>query len=73
MKAGIKKAWMPAGATVLFGEWGQYKDMFTGLCGLPGNSDDPRNNSNANLPASQTLPIGVVRSNGRIKGGSCYG
>ena len=36
VKAGIKRTWMPAGATVLFGEWGQYNDMFTGLCGLPG-------------------------------------
>ena len=33
VKAGIKRAWMPAGATVLFGEWGQYNDMFRGLCG----------------------------------------
>ena len=32
VKAGIKRAWMPAGATVLFGEWGQYNDMFPGLC-----------------------------------------
>ena len=32
MKAGIKRAWSPVGATVLFGEWGQYNDMFTGLC-----------------------------------------
>ena len=30
VKAGIKKAWMPAGATVLFGEWGQYQDQFLG-------------------------------------------
>jgi hypothetical protein len=33
VKAGIKRAWMPAGATVIFGEWGQYNDMFRGLCG----------------------------------------
>jgi hypothetical protein len=36
LKAGIKRTWMPAGATVLWGEWGQYQDMFTGLCGGPG-------------------------------------
>ena len=35
VKAGIKRAWSPVGATVLFGEWGQYNDMFTGLCNLP--------------------------------------
>ena len=34
VKAGIKRAWSPVGATVLFGEWGQYNDMFTGLCGI---------------------------------------
>ena len=38
VKAGIKKAWMPAGATVLFGEWGQYNDEFSGLCGEPGGA-----------------------------------
>ena len=38
VKAGIKRAWMPAGATVLFGEWGQYNDMFRGLCGEPPGS-----------------------------------
>jgi hypothetical protein len=38
VKAGIKKAWMPAGATVIFGEWGQYNDMFRGLCGAPPSS-----------------------------------
>ncbi len=32
-KAGIKRTFTPAGATVLFGEWGQYNDMFRGLCG----------------------------------------
>ncbi len=37
VKAGIKRTWMPAGATVLWGEWGQYNDQFTGLCTLPGN------------------------------------
>jgi predicted porin len=37
LKAGIKRTWMPAGATVLWGEWGQYNDMFSGLCGATGN------------------------------------
>ena len=39
VKAGIKRAWMPAGATVLFGEWGRYEDQFNGLCGNPGGQD----------------------------------
>ena len=38
MKAGIKRAWMPAGATVLFGEWGRYEDQFNGICGNPGGN-----------------------------------
>ncbi len=32
MKAGIKRTWLPLGATVLYGQGGQYKGMFTGLC-----------------------------------------
>ncbi len=36
MKAGIKRTWTPLGATVLWGEGGQYHDMFNGLCGNPG-------------------------------------
>jgi hypothetical protein len=36
VKAGIKRTFTPLGATVLWGEWGQYNDMFRGLCGLPG-------------------------------------
>ena len=41
VKAGIKRAWMPAGATVLFGEWGQYNDMFRGLCGERARQPQP--------------------------------
>jgi hypothetical protein len=59
VKAGIKKAWMPVGATVIFGEWGQYNDMFTGLCGQPGGTG-PFSNGNAFCAAN--LPIGVVQS-----------
>ena len=33
VKAGIKRAWWYAGATVLFGEYAQYEDQFTGVCG----------------------------------------
>jgi hypothetical protein len=33
MKAGIKRTWTPIGATVLFGEGGQYKDQFGSLAG----------------------------------------
>jgi hypothetical protein len=33
-KAGIKRTWNPLGATVLWGEWGQYEDQYRGLCGF---------------------------------------
>jgi hypothetical protein len=36
VKAGIKRAWLPAGATVIWGEGGQYQDQFNGLCGNSG-------------------------------------
>src|SRR5262245_36697384 len=38
-KVGIKRAWLPAGATVIWGEGGQYFDQFTGLCGNPFGDD----------------------------------
>jgi hypothetical protein len=59
VKAGIKRAWMPAGATVIWGEWGQYNDMFRGLCpaSAPGNQNDGTSLCTANIP------IGVA-SNG---------
>jgi hypothetical protein len=61
VKAGIKKAWMPAGATVIFGEWGQYNDMYRGLCGLPGGTDAVSNVGGNSFCVAQ-LPIGVVAS-----------
>jgi hypothetical protein len=65
IKAGIKRAWMPAGATVIFGEWARYEDQFSGLCGAPGAS----NNDNVfaasdNTVCFQALPIGVVNQKG---------
>jgi hypothetical protein len=33
VKAGIKRTWTPLGATVLFGEGGQYESQFAGLAG----------------------------------------
>jgi hypothetical protein len=57
VKAGIKRAWSPVGATVLFGEWGQYNDMFTGLC--PGTIPSTPDGALCNT----SLPIGTF-SNG---------
>jgi hypothetical protein len=67
LKAGIKKAWMPAGATVIFGEWGRYEDMFNGLCSVPGASDGNINNVSLGTACITSLPIGVVQS-GKAKG-----
>ena len=33
LKGGIKRTWSPLGATVLFGEYAQYQDQFSGLQG----------------------------------------
>jgi hypothetical protein len=33
VKAGIKRTWLPLGATVLWGEYGQYNDQFSTLAG----------------------------------------
>jgi hypothetical protein len=34
VKAGIKRTWTPLGATVLWGEGGQYENDFTGICSV---------------------------------------
>jgi predicted porin len=62
VKAGIKKAWTPLGATVIWGEWGQYNDMYRGLCGAPPSSlfQNP-------TFCVASLPVGVVNS-GKFKG-----
>jgi hypothetical protein len=58
VKAGIKKAWMPAGATVLFGEWAQYNDQFTGICALPGNNPGQGATCTAFIPTSNIVTSG---------------
>src|SRR5262245_31598290 len=61
VKAGIKRAWLPAGATVIWGEGGQYEDEFSGLCGEPGGRGQ------GNRDCLFNLPTGVVQ-NGPGKG-----
>ena len=39
VKAGIKRTWTPLGATVIWGEGGQYRNMFSGLCGTPNSGN----------------------------------
>jgi hypothetical protein len=74
VKAGIKKAWWAAGATVLFGEWGQYNDMFRGLCGGGftagsglGTGAGPASLNQTGTFCLTKLPTGVVGS-GTFKG-----
>jgi hypothetical protein len=50
IKAGIKRTWTPLGATVLFGEGGQYEHQFTGALGdLCAGSLNPFENGGACL------------------------
>jgi hypothetical protein len=60
VKAGIKRTFTPLGATVIWGEWGQYNDMFRGLCGNPGG--DNIFSSGGNTFCQASLPVGVVQS-----------
>ena len=50
---------MPAGATVLFGEWGQYNDQFTGLCDTPSGNEDLVGGNDCQF----FLPIGALAQN----------
>jgi hypothetical protein len=62
VKAGIKRTFMPAGATVIWGEWGQYNDMFRGLC-----SNGPSGLDQNGTFCITNLPTSVV-PNGKFKG-----
>jgi len=68
IKGGIKRNWLPLGATVLFGEGGQYEDQFAGLAGfdlcgggIPGttnpviNPNSPNNGGGACGPQNQNF------------------
>jgi hypothetical protein len=61
IKAGIKKAWMPAGATVIFGEWGRYDDQFSGLCSLPSGAEFGSGDCVNFLPVN-TLAQGIANT-----------
>ena len=63
MKAGIKRTFSPVGATVIWGEWGQYNDMYRGLCGVPSG----RLQYNGATFCATSLATGVVNS-GYYKG-----
>ena len=55
-KAGIKKAWFPLGATVLWGEGGQYLHQFSGLC-----TEDP---SKSDDSCEAFIPVGTFATKG---------
>jgi hypothetical protein len=72
IKAGIRRTWSPIGATVLFGQYGQYEDQFSGLqnVNLCAGSLNPNassgicaNNVNAFVTDStvQRYGVGVVQ------------
>ena len=65
IKAGIKRAWMPAGATVIFGEYGQYKDQFSGLCDLPSGNENILGGNDC----QHFLPTGALAQNVNITTG----
>ena len=62
IKAGIKRAWMPAGATVIFGEYGQYRDQFSGLCDLPSGNENILGGNDC----QRFLPTGALAQNVNI-------
>jgi len=61
LKAGIKRTWLPLGATVLYGQGGQYFDQFPGLCSgrSPSTGAPPGNGQGfcglSSIPSGQTL------------------
>ena len=61
-KAGIKRTWTPLGATVLWGEAGQYHNMYNGLCGAPGEAKGVSDADNTfcvvNLPTGKFFKDG---------------
>jgi hypothetical protein len=58
IKAGINRTWLAAGATVLWGEWGRYNDMFSFQCG-----GKPGAGCLTLIPTSTPFPDGI---NGEI-------
>jgi hypothetical protein len=63
VKAGIKRTWTPLGATVLWGEGGQYQDQFGGLCSGFGAVTFGSNVA-VNPECAVDLPNGAFFSNG---------
>jgi predicted porin len=60
MKAGIKRTWLPLGATVLYGQGGQYFDEFgNGFCFGPGSSPQGAGLCTGFLPSGSTAANGV--------------
>lgn len=65
IKAGIKRTWLPLGATVLYGEYGQYNDQYsiltgTDVCSGTGITSAFKNISNAAGPSGPALGTAPV-------------
>ena len=61
LKAGIKRTWTPLGATVIWGEGGQYDNQFGGICSGAGAVTLP----GANPTCAVTIASGSTFSNGQ--------
>ncbi len=61
LKAGIKRTWTPLGATVIWGEYGQYENQFSGICSGAGAVTLPGFNSECAV----TIGTGNTFSNGQ--------
>ncbi len=56
VKAGIKRTWLPLGATVLWGEGGQYQHMFAGLCNTGSSGTNQSAFGDNQLPCFANIP-----------------
>jgi hypothetical protein len=63
-KAGIKRTWTPLGATVIWGEGGQYHNMYSGICGNP-QGETNSGSVNPSTFCASNLPTGQFDNKGR--------
>jgi hypothetical protein len=66
LKAGIKRTWTPLGATVIWGEGGQYDNMFAGMCSGFGTVTFGSNVS-ANPTCTLAMPSGQFANGTNIQ------
>jgi len=73
LKGGIKRTWLPLGATVLYGEYGQYNDQYSTLAGADlcsgGGFTNVFNTGNALGPTGSSLGTAPICFNGVFNAG----